>query len=184
MGSALKGLILPVLCAGPWCVHQDVYTSVRAEPHHPREDKSQAPSSAPWRVLHRQGDSTLCSFIGHIIFMNLRVWMQSFWNQPWIFTGRTDAEAKTPILWPPDTKSQLSGKDHDAWKDWGQEEKGATEDKMVGWHHWLNGHEFEQALGESEGQGGLVCCSPLGDLAAEQQQSSWNLFKLSWFQIL
>ena len=62
-------------------------------------------------------------------------------NQPWIFTGRADAEA--PILWPPDAKSQLTGKDPDAGKDWGQEEKGMTEDEMVGWHHWLNGHEFE-----------------------------------------
>ena len=133
MGSALKGLILPALCEGPWCVHQDVYTSVRAEPHHPWEDKSQALSSAPWRVLHRHGDSTLCSFTGHIIFMNLLVWMHSFWNQPWIFTGRTDAEAKTPILWPPDMKSQLSGKDHDAWKDWGAGGEGGNR----GWDGWM-----------------------------------------------
>ena len=66
-------------------------------------------------------------------------------HQPWIFIGRTDTEA--PILWPPNKKSQLIGKDPDAGKDWGQEEKGETEDEMVGWHHWLNGHEFEQALG-------------------------------------
>ena len=63
-------------------------------------------------------------------------------NQPWIFTGRTDAEAEAPILWPPDAKSQLTGKDPDAGKDWGQEEKGMTEDEMVGWHHCLNGHGF------------------------------------------
>ena len=68
-------------------------------------------------------------------------------NQPWIFIGRTDTEAETPILWPPDAKSQLIGKDPDAGKDWRQEEKGVTEDEMVGWHHWLKGHEFEQALG-------------------------------------
>ena len=79
-------------------------------------------------------------------------------NQPWIFIERTDAEA--PILWPPNAKSQLTGKDPDARKDWRQEEKGTIEDEMVGWHHWLNGHEFEQALGDSEGQGSLVCCSP------------------------
>ena len=78
-------------------------------------------------------------------------------NQSWIFIGRTDAEA--PILWPPDAKSQLIGKDPDAGKDWRQEEKGTTEDEMVGWHHWVNGHEFEQALGNGEGQGSLVCCS-------------------------
>ena len=65
-------------------------------------------------------------------------------NQSWIFIGRTDAEAEAPILWPPDAKSWLTGKDPDAGKDWRQEEKGMTEDKMVGWHHWLNGHEFEQ----------------------------------------
>ena len=82
-------------------------------------------------------------------------------NQPWIFIGRTDAEAAAPILWPPDAKSRLIRKDLDAGKD-RREEKGTTEDKMVGWHHWLNGPEFEQALGDSEGQGGLVCCSPRG----------------------
>ena len=79
-------------------------------------------------------------------------------NQPWIFIGRTDAEA--PIFWPPDAKSPLFGKDPDAGKDWGQEGKGVIEDEMIGWHHRLNGHEFEQALGDGEGQGRLVCCSP------------------------
>ena len=83
-------------------------------------------------------------------------------NQPWIFTGRTDAEAEAPTLWPPDAKSQLIGKDPDAGKDWRQEEKGAAEDEMVGWHHWLNGHEFEQTPGDTEGQGSLACCSPWG----------------------
>ena len=83
-------------------------------------------------------------------------------NQPWIFTGRTDAETEAPIFWPPDAKSWLIGKDPDAGKDWRQEEKGATEDEMIGWHHWVNGHEFEQALGDSEGQGIPVCCSPWG----------------------
>ena len=78
-------------------------------------------------------------------------------DQSWIFIGRTDAEA--PILWPPDAKSQHIRKDPDAGKDWRQEEKGTTEDEMVGWHHQLNGHEFEQAPGDSEGQGSLVCCS-------------------------
>ena len=81
-------------------------------------------------------------------------------NQPWIFIGRTDAETEAPKLWLSDVKSQLTGKDPDARKDWGQEEKGATEDEMVGWHHWLNGHNSEQTLGYSEGQGSLVCCSP------------------------
>ena len=83
-------------------------------------------------------------------------------NQSWIFTGRTDAEVETPIVWIPDAKSRLTGKDPDAGKDWRQEEQGATEDEMVGWHHWLNGHEFEKALGDGEGQGSLACCSPWG----------------------
>ena len=83
-------------------------------------------------------------------------------NQPWIFIGRTDAEAEAPIPWPPDVKSWVIGKDPDARKDWGQEEKGVTEDEMVGWHHWLNGHESEQTPGNSEAQGSLECCSPWG----------------------
>ena len=83
-------------------------------------------------------------------------------NQSWIFTGRTDTEAATPILWLPDVNSQRIGKDPDPGKEWGQEEKGATEDEMVGRHHWLNGHEFEQTLGHSERQGSLVCCSSWG----------------------
>ena len=83
-------------------------------------------------------------------------------NQSWIFIGRTDAEAETPILWPPDVKNWLIGKDLDAGKDWRQEEKGTTEDEMVGWHHQLSGHEFEWTPGVGDGQRGLVCCSPWG----------------------
>ena len=83
-------------------------------------------------------------------------------NQSWIFIGRTDAKAEAPILWPPDAKNWLIGKDPDAGKDWKQEEKGMTEDEMVGWYHQLNGHEFEQAPGICDGQGTLVCCSPWG----------------------
>ena len=74
-------------------------------------------------------------------------------NQPWIFIGRTDGEAEAPVLWPPDAKSQLIGKDPDAGKDWRQEEKGTTENEMVGWHQRLNGHEFEQAQGDGDGLG-------------------------------
>ena len=84
-------------------------------------------------------------------------------NQFWMFIGRTDAEAEAPILWPPDGENWLIGKDSDAGKDWRQEEKGMTEVKMVGWHHQLDGHVFEQALGAGDGQGGLACCSPRGD---------------------
>ena len=83
-------------------------------------------------------------------------------NQSWIFIGRTDSEAEAPILWPPHAKSWLIGKDPDDGKDWRQEEKGMTEDEMVGWHHQLNGHEFQQALGDGKGQEGLACCSPWG----------------------
>ena len=80
-------------------------------------------------------------------------------NQSWIFTGRTDAKAEAPILWPPDATKWLIWKDSDARRDWGQEEKGTTEDEMAGCHHWLDGHEFEQTPGDSEGQGNLMCCS-------------------------
>ena len=81
-------------------------------------------------------------------------------NQSRIFDGRTDAEAKAPLLWAPDVKSWLIGKDPKTGKDWGQEEKGVTEDEIIGWHHRVCGHEFEQALGVGDGQGSLVCCSP------------------------
>ena len=80
--------------------------------------------------------------------------------QSWMFIGRTDAETEALILWPPGSKSRLIGKDPDAGKDWRQKGKGTTEDEMVGWHRWLDGHESEQTLGDGEGQGGLVCCSP------------------------
>ena len=99
-------------------------------------------------------------------------------NQPWIFIGRTDA--KGPIIWPPDVKSQLTGKDPDAGKDWGQEEMGVTKGEMVGWLHRLNGHEFGQSPRDREGQGNLSCCSPWGsqrvghDWATEQQQCIVN----------
>ena len=81
-------------------------------------------------------------------------------NQSWIFIRRTDAEAEAPVLWPPVAKNWLIGKDPDAGKDWRPEEKGMTEDEMVGRHHWLNGHEFEQVPGVGDGWGGLACCRP------------------------
>ena len=81
-------------------------------------------------------------------------------DQSWVFIGRTDVEAETPIHWPPDAKSWLIWKDPDAGKDWKQEKKGMTEDEMVGWHHRLNGHEFELSPGVGDGQGGLACCGP------------------------
>ena len=83
-------------------------------------------------------------------------------NRSWISTEGTDDGAEAPILWPFDVKNWLTGKDPDAGKDWRREEKGMTEDEMVGWHHWFNGYEFEQTSGDSEGQGSLVCCSSWG----------------------
>ena len=83
-------------------------------------------------------------------------------NQSWIFIGRTDAEAEAPILWPPDVKNWLIGKDSDAGRGWGQEEKGTTEDEMAGWHHSLDGRESEWTPGVGDGQGGLVCCDSWG----------------------
>ena len=83
-------------------------------------------------------------------------------DQSWVFIGRTDVDAETPILWPSDVKSWLIWKDPHAGKDWGQEEKGTTEDEMIGWHHQLNGHGFGWTLGVGEGQGGLACCGSWG----------------------
>ena len=83
-------------------------------------------------------------------------------NQSWVFTGRTDVEAETPILWPPDVKRWLIWKVPDAGKDWRQEEKGTTEDEMVGWHHWLDGHGFGWTPGFSDGQRDLLCCGSWG----------------------
>ena len=96
-------------------------------------------------------------------------------NQAWIFIGRTDGEAEAPILWTADVKNWLNGKDPDAGKDWKQEENGMTEDERVGWHHWLNGNEFEQTPGVGDGQGSLACCSPW--VCKEQDVTEW----LNWY---
>ena len=96
-------------------------------------------------------------------------------NQSWIITGRTDAE--TPILWPPGVQSWLIWKDPDVGKDWGQEKNGMTEDEMVGWHHWINGHEFRWTLGVGDGQGGLVCCGSWG--CKESDTTEW----LDWTEM-
>ena len=99
-------------------------------------------------------------------------------NQSWIFIGTADAEAETPILWPPDAKNWLIWKDPDAGKDWRQEEKGMTEEKMVGQHHRLNGHECEQAPGDGDGQGSLACCSPWGCKESDTtEQLNWTELK-------
>ena len=113
-------------------------------------------------------------------------------NQSLVFIRRIDAEAKTPVFWPPDVKSWLIWKDLDAGKNWGQQEKGTTENEMVGWHHWLNGHELEQSLGVGDGQGSLVCYSPWGhsqirlsNCTEQLSNSNFVIYqctaKLKWF---
>ena len=98
-----------------------------------------------WESLGLQGDPT-----------------SPFWRSALGFLWKDDAKAETPVLWPPDAKSWLTGKDSDAWRDWGQEEKGMTGDEMAGWHHWLDGRESEWTLGVGDGQRGLVCCDSWG----------------------
>ena len=102
-------------------------------------------------------------------------------NQSWRLIGRTDVEAEAPILWPPDVKSWLTGKDPDAGKDWRQEEKGKREDEMVGWHHWLNGCEFEQSLGVGDGQGSPACYSSWGRKESDMtEQLNWLTDVVIW----
>ena len=98
-------------------------------------------------------------------------------DQPWDFFGRNDAEAETPVLWPPHAKSWLIGKDLDAGRDWGQEEKGTTEDEMAGWHHLLNGCRSEWTPGVGDGQGGLACCNSWG--RKESDTTEW----LNWTEL-
>ena len=101
-------------------------------------------------------------------------------DQFWVLIGRTDAETKTPILWPPDEKSWLIWKDSDAGRDWGQEEKGTTEDEMAGWHHRLNGHEFEWNPGVGDGQGSQACCGSWGHKESDTpERLNWTESSLS-----
>ena len=100
-------------------------------------------------------------------------------DQSWMFTGKTDAEVETPILWPPHVKSWLIGKDCDAGRDWRQEERGTTEDEMVGWHHRLDGHGFGWTLGVGGGQGGLACCGSWG--RKELDTTEW--LNWAWFSV-
>ena len=98
-------------------------------------------------------------------------------DQPWDFFGRNDAKAETPVLWPPHVKSWLIGKDSDAGRDWGEEEKGTVEDEMTGWHHWLHGREFEWTPGVGDGQAGLACCDSWG--CRESDTTGW----LNWTDV-
>ena len=96
-------------------------------------------------------------------------------DQSWVFTGRTDVEAETPILWPPDGKNWLFWKDPEAGQDWSWEGKGTTEDEVAGWHHWLDGHEFEWTPGVGDGQGGLACCNSWGYKESDvTEQLNWT----------
>ena len=100
-------------------------------------------------------------------------------DQSWLFIGRTDAEAETPVLCPPNAKSWLTGKDFDAGRDWGQEEKGTTEDEMARWHHWLDGHEFKRTPGVGDGQGGLACCNSWGSKESDTTEHlNWTEFQI------
>ena len=100
-------------------------------------------------------------------------------DQLWVFFGRNDAEAKTPVLWPPHEKSWLTGKDSDAGRNWGQEEKGTTKDEMAGWHHWLVGRECEWTPGDGDGQGGLACCDSWGHKESDMtERLNWT--ELNW----
>ena len=102
-------------------------------------------------------------------------------DHPWVFFGRSDAKAETPVLWPPHAKSWLIGKDSDAGRNWGQEEKGMTEDEMAGWHHRLNGREFEWTPGDGDGQGGL---GAVIHWVAESNTTEWlNWTELNWTEI-
>ena len=98
-------------------------------------------------------------------------------DQPWDFFGRNDAKAETPVLWPPHAKSWLIGKDSDVGRDWGQEEKGTTEDEMAGWHHWLDGHESQWTPGVGDGQGGLACCDSWGCKESDMTE------RLNWTEL-
>ena len=114
-----------------------------------------------WRKLSAEELMLLNCGVGEDSWESLQP-VHSRGDQPWVFFGRNDAEAETPILWPPHAKSWPIGKDSDAGRDWGQEEKGTTEDEMAGWHHLLDAHEFGWTPGVGDGQGGLACCDSWG----------------------
>ena len=117
------------------------------------------------------------SLLTHLVKWKLRLWELKFTksgDQSWVFFGRNDTKAETPVLWPPHAKSWLIGKDSDARRDWGQEEKGTTEGEMAGWHHGLDGHKSEWTPGVGDGQGGLECCNSWGRKALDTTE------RLNW----
>ena len=111
-----------------------------------------------WQVIDHMGSQ----IVRHNWATKQQNYLAKQGDQPWVFFGRNDAKAETPVLWPPHAKSWLIGKDSDAGRDWGQEEKGTTEEEMARWHHWLDGREFEWTPGDGDGQGGLACCNSWG----------------------
>ena len=132
----------------------------------------------PWRRLSAEELMLLNCGVGEDSWESLGLQgdqpVHSEGDQPWDFFGGNDAEAETPVLWLPHVKSWLTGKDFDAGRDWGQEEKGTTEDEMAGWHHGLDRHESEWTLGDGAGQGGLACCDSWGCKESDMTE------RLSW----
>ena len=132
-------------------------------------------------------NNSICSLLANNIYLNIIMDckeiqpVHSKGDQSWVFTGRNDAKAETPVLWPPHVKSWLIGKDSDAGRDWGKEEKGTTEDEMAGWHHWLDGRESGWTLGVGDGQGGLTCCDSWGCKESDTtERLNWT--ELNWIR--
>ena len=156
-GLSSQGMVLPVVMYG--C---EGWTLKKAE-HQRMILLNCGVGEDSWESLILQGDPTI---------------HPKGWIQAWIVIGRIDVEAETLVLWPPDVKNWLIWKDPDAGKDWRWEEEGMTEDEMVGWHHRLNGHEFEQAMGVGDGQGGLACCSSWGHKESDiTERLNWSELK-------
>ena len=134
-----------------------------------------------WKVRLSRGKHTVgWYFLGWVktLFMRTKIQpIHSKGDQTWVFFGRNDAKAETPILWPPHAKSWLIGKDSDSGRDWGQKEKGTTEDEMAGWHHWLDGPEFEWTPRVGDGQGGLACCDSWGHKESDTTE------RLNWTEL-
>ena len=133
-----------------------------------------------FKVFSHDSSPSSCHCLILLLFLSIFLFSLSgpaYSLIPWVFIGRTDVEAETPILWPPVTKSWLIWKDSDAGKDWEQEEKGMTEDEMAGWHHELDGHWFEWTLGVGDGQGGLACCDSLAHKESDATE------RLNWTEL-
>ena len=133
---------------------------------------SQESHATEWLSMHTQSNLHMCK-----VFSKEMQPVHSKGDQSWVFFGRNDAKAETPVLWPPHAKSWLIGKDSDAGRDWGQEEKGTTEDEMGGWHHRLDGHGFGWTPGVGDRQGGLACCNSWG------RKESDTTGRLNWTEL-